>query len=100
MEKCLAEEIGLPAMLENTAEECVELAQACLKYARKLRGENPTPANEYDIRMNLLEELADVEVMVDELYKSPDFPLARGDILTTKYRKRQRFTNRVKETKK
>lgn len=28
--------IGLPALLEQTAEECSELAQACLKYARLL----------------------------------------------------------------
>ena len=35
--------IGLPAMLEQLAEECSELAQASLKYARLLRGENPTP---------------------------------------------------------
>lgn len=37
----LAEAIGTPAMLEQTAEECVELAQSCLKLARLMRGENP-----------------------------------------------------------
>ena len=36
----LQEVIGTPAMLEQTAEECVELAHACMKLARYLRGEN------------------------------------------------------------
>ena len=30
----LQEVIGTPAMLEQTAEECVELAHACMKLAR------------------------------------------------------------------
>lgn len=37
------EAIGLPAVLEQCAEELAELTQASLKMARKLRGENPTP---------------------------------------------------------
>ena len=36
----LHEIIGTPAMLEQTAEECVEMAHACLKMARYMRGEN------------------------------------------------------------
>ena len=39
----IIEKIGEPAVLEQLAEECSELAQAALKYARKQRGENPTP---------------------------------------------------------
>lgn len=39
----LANYIGKPALLELTAEECVELAHACLKLARVIRQENPTP---------------------------------------------------------
>ena len=34
------EEIGTAATYEMLAEECSELAQACLKYARILRGED------------------------------------------------------------
>lgn len=41
--KNIVDRIGLPALLEQTAEECTELAHACLKEARRLRGENPTP---------------------------------------------------------
>ena len=39
----IIDEIGVPAMLEQLAEECSELAHASLKLARKIRGENPTP---------------------------------------------------------
>ena len=47
------EVIGLPAVLEQTAEECAELNHACLKMARKLRGENYTPATWEEISENL-----------------------------------------------
>ncbi len=35
--------IGEPAVYEQLAEECSELAKAALKMARILRNENPTP---------------------------------------------------------
>ena len=54
--------IGLPAMLEQLAEECAELAQASLKYARLLRGDNPTPKTEQECLEALTEEMADVEL--------------------------------------
>ena len=54
--------IGLPAVLEQLAEECSELAQASLKYARLLRGENPTPKTEQECLEALTEEMADVEL--------------------------------------
>ena len=44
------EEIGTAATYEMLAEECSELAQACLKYARILRGENPTPKTQAESR--------------------------------------------------
>lgn len=52
--------IGLPAMMEQLAEECAELGQASLKYARLLRGENPTPKTEQECLEALTEEMADV----------------------------------------
>ena len=63
----LIEKIGTPAMLEQTAEECVELAHACLKMARYLRNENKchTPLNE--LHSNLSEEIADVYICLGEL---------------------------------
>ncbi len=48
------------ARYEQLAEECTELAQACLKKARKLRDENYTPKNMDEIDKNLEEEFSDV----------------------------------------
>lgn len=45
--------LGEPALLEQLAEECSELAQAALKLARKERGENPTPKTEEECVENL-----------------------------------------------
>jgi NTP pyrophosphatase (non-canonical NTP hydrolase) len=59
--------IGIPALLEQTAEEASELAQACLKMSRELRGENPTPKNMIQIRNELLEEIADVMNCIEQL---------------------------------
>lgn len=66
----LIERIGKVAMLEQTAEECTELAQACLKLARKYRGENPTPKSEKQLLDNFYEEVADVFISIMELFDS------------------------------
>lgn len=63
----LVEKIGYEAMLEQTAEECTELAQACLKLARKIRNENPTPKTIEQCYENLYEEMADVLLCFDEI---------------------------------
>ena len=63
----LYERIGLPAMLEQMAEECNELAHACLKYSRYLRGENPTYSLPRTMIENLNEEMADVTITLGEL---------------------------------
>lgn len=54
--------IGEPALLEQLAEECSELAQAALKLARLERGENPTPKTEEECVKDLIEELGDVNL--------------------------------------
>ena len=56
----IIDSIGLPAVLEQLAEECSELAQASLKYARLLRGENPTPKTRQECLEAITEETADV----------------------------------------
>lgn len=63
----IIEQIGLPATLEQLAEECCELGQAALKYARALRKENPTPKSERECREALTEETADVLLCIDKL---------------------------------
>lgn len=60
----------MPAVLEQCAEECVELSHACLKGARKLRNENPTPVSEDDIKNNIVEEAADVLLCINSLVES------------------------------
>ena len=58
----IIDSIGLPAVLEQLAEECAERAQASLKYARLLRGDNPTPKTEQECLEAVTEEMADVEL--------------------------------------
>ena len=60
--------IGVPAILEQLAEECSELSQASLKLARKYRGENPTPCSDMECIDKMTEEIADVEVCMDQLH--------------------------------
>ena len=66
----LQEVIGTPAMLEQTAEECVELAHACMKLARYSRGENKVYKTKEEIYSNLSEEIADVYICIDELLEA------------------------------
>lgn len=51
------------ALYEQLAEECCELAHACLKKARLIRGENPTPLGSYDIDCMIEEEYTDVSLV-------------------------------------
>ena len=55
----ITKSIGLPAVLEQVAEEADELSHAALKLARALRGENPTPVSVEEAYEKLLEELVD-----------------------------------------
>lgn len=59
-EHYILKKVSKPALYEQLAEECTELAQASLKMARKLRGENPTPKDENEIMTNIVEECSDV----------------------------------------
>lgn len=63
----LLDHIGFAAMYEQTAEECAELAQACLKMARLRRGENKPHKPASVIIDNLSEEAADVLICLEEL---------------------------------
>ena len=63
--KKIVEAIGDPATFEQLAEECSELAHACLKMARVLRGENPTPVMPSDAQEAVIHEIADVALSID-----------------------------------
>ena len=87
-------EIGLPATLEQLAEEAAELSKAALKVARIIRKENPTPVTYEQAIANLEEEAADVRnclrVVCGEL-----------DIITigTEALKMRRWAERLAEVK-
>ena len=93
----LHEVIGTPAMLEQTAEECIELAHACLKLARYIRGENDTHKDINDIYDNLSEELADVNICVDELLDAEI--VSTGSIDSYITAKNERMIKRLSEYK-
>lgn len=65
--KTIVDRIGKPALLEQTAEECTELAHACLKEARRLRGENPTPKTTPECWLAISEELTDLQLCMELL---------------------------------
>lgn len=64
-----------PALYEQLAEECSELAQACLKKSRKLRGENFTPKTDEEINASILEEFTDVMLVSNTLKLHTDTEL-------------------------
>lgn len=67
----LHEAIGKPAMLEQTAEECIECAFACLKLARFYRGENKVyNRDETTMIQDINEELVDIQICQDGLLDS------------------------------
>lgn len=92
----IVEHIGVPALLEQLAEECCELAQASLKMARKLRDENPTPKSIEDIRDNLIEEIADVDVCLDRLEDETDI-VDRLELATIEIDKKKRWQERLEQ---
>lgn len=60
---------GLPVteLLAGLAEEASELAQAALKLRRAYDQTNPTPVGEEDAYDDLMEEIADVELYLDQM---------------------------------
>lgn len=60
------------ALFELLAEECAELGHDCLKAARILRRENPTPMSLYDAFQGVVEEYADVVLTADVLDLAAD----------------------------
>ena len=91
----LHEIIGTPAMLEQTAEECVEMAHACLKLARHMRGENKVHKTIEEMYSNLSEEIADVSICMDELLSAGvvSYESLDSDIIAKKERMQKRIQN-------
>ena len=61
-EKKISEQYGEEYIIRQLAEEAAELCQAALKLVRAMRDE--TPVRQIDAQSHLLEEIADVEVML------------------------------------
>lgn len=93
----IIETIGLPAFLEQMAEEASELSQASLKFARKLRGENPTPKEGNELVSNLCEEVADVATCMDVLARYDSEFIKHA--LDIEYAKRYRWIKRLEDAK-
>ena len=93
----IVKEIGLPAVLEQTAEECMELGHSCLKLARKLRDENPTPREKDSITSEVNEEWADVALCADLLVKAGIIDLYSTENIAEF--KTGRWEDRIKEHK-
>ena len=83
--------IGLPAVLEQCAEELAELTQASLKMARKLRGENPTPVIHAQAAAHLHEELGDVRLCLKVL----DVAMGGDNTTAVEAEKLQRWLDRL-----
>lgn len=71
----VCEKLSEAALYEQLAEECIELAHACQKKARKLRGENPTPIGMDEIDDSVEEEFTDVSLVSSLLDIHPSLPL-------------------------
>lgn len=88
--------IGIPAVLEQLAEESAELAQAALKLSRKLRNENPTPKSQDECLQDLLEEMADVKLCMEVFEEKNYYP---DEIEQIMQQKRKRWEKRISESK-
>lgn len=90
--KEIIDKVGESAILEQLAEECVELAKAALKLSRVMRKENPTPVTVNDAFDNLVEEIGDVRLLL----RVTDFMYDGITTQDMEEYKLQRWKNRIK----
>lgn len=64
-------DLSAASLYEHLSEEATELAHACLKYARALRGENPAAFDVGKVYNNIEEELSDVYNVAAVLNRHP-----------------------------
>lgn len=97
-EKKIAEAYGEEYILRQLAEECAELCQASLKLVRAMHGE--TPLSVLEAKEHLLEEMADVEVMMCLADKAMLSDAARMHMNAVYCFKQQRMIERLLGEKK
>lgn len=81
-----------PELLAMLAEECSELAQAALKLRRVIDGSNPTPKGYRQALCELTEEMADVELCMEQIVLTND-----DDVVRIKRQKQARWLARLME---
>lgn len=67
-------DLGTCELLCQLAEEAAELSKAALKLRRAIDGTNPTPKSREECTENLIEEIADVDLVVRILKDTKDLP--------------------------
>ena len=97
MEKIdIFEEIGGTELLCGLAEEAGELSQAALKLRRAINRKNPTPKTIDECSHDILEEIADCELILELLgYMEPSMIEIRREI---KKQKEERWKQRIRDS--
>ena len=92
----IVEQYGQEYVLRQLAEESAELCQAALKLVRVMN--NETPVTQADAQNHLLEEIADVEVMLNVLKSAVLNDRGVGKVSEIYRRKEARMIERMVET--
>ena len=86
--------LGEEELLCQLAEEAAELAQAALKLRRCITGKNPTPVTPMQAEANLVEELADVQLVTEVLNRGKRIQKQLDSIAESKL---ERWNQRIEE---
>lgn len=89
--------------LEQVAEECGELAQACLKLIRAEGNGNPCRISKDEAMDKLIEEIADLELAVDKVTHDlvmNERPYIYETIMSTYRAKKERWIEELRDAKK
>lgn len=92
--KTIADYLSPSELLAQLAEEAAELSQAALKLRRAMTGYNPTPVTVAEADANLIEEAADVNLVLSLLLSDTTI----SKIEEIKRRKLKRWLNRLEES--
>lgn len=92
--KKVTDYLSPPELLAQLAEEAAELSQAALKLRRAMTGYNPTPVTVAEADANLIEEAADVNLVLSLLLSDNVI----SEIEEIKQRKLKRWLNRLEES--
>ncbi len=91
--KKVTDYLSPPELLAQLAEEAAELSQAALKLRRAMTGYNPTPVTVAEADTNLIEEVADVNLVLSFLLSDNDI----AEMEEIKHRKHKRWLKRLEE---